>query len=129
MSSFLQSTSGRLITLSLSLALLGGGAGAVLGGMTGLTLLMLGIMLGIVASIIGVALGIERHGGYVALFVLMAPWVLFLYGIGTLLAFTYQPSAGYLLIALGLASIARAVFVSEKLDAREGTSATEVHAH
>jgi hypothetical protein len=129
MSGFLQSTSGRLITLSLSLALLGGGAGAVLGGVTGVTLLMLGILLGIVASIMGVAFGIERHGGYVALFVLMSPWALFLYTIGTFVAFNYQPSAGYLLIALGLASIARAVFVSEKLDAREETSSREVHAH
>ena len=117
MSSFTQSTSGRLITLSLSLALLGGGAGAVVGGVPGFTLLGLGLMLGVVASIIGVAVGIEQHGETLAIYVLMVPWVLFLYGVGTLVAFSYQPNVGYLLIAAGLAAITRAIFISEAREA------------
>jgi hypothetical protein len=128
MSGFTQSTSGRLITLSVSLALLGGGAGAVIGGMVGFALIVAGILLGIAASIIGVAVGIERHGEIMALYLLLAPWVLFLYGIGTLMALTYAPSAGYLFIALGLAAIARAIFVSESSAAPE-TSPQEAHAH
>lgn len=128
MSGFLRSTSGRWITLSLSLALLGGGAGAVLGGVPGFALLGLGLMLGIVASIIGVAVGIERHGETIAIYVLMAPWVLFLYGCGMLVAFNYQPNLGYLSIALGIAAIARAIFISEARDAREAAP-REAHAH
>ena len=128
MSSFLRSTAGRFITLSVSLALLGGGAGAVIGGVSGLALLGLGVMLGIVASIIGVAVGIERHGEILAIYVLMAPWVLFLYGIGALVALYNQPNAGYLFIALGIAAIARAIFISESSDAREAAP-REAHAH
>ena len=129
MSGFAQSTSGRLITLSMSLALLGGGAGAVIGGVPGLALIALGLMLGIAASIFGVAEGIERHGETIALYVLLVPWMLFLYGIGTLMALYYQPSVGYLLIALGIAAITRAIFLSEKSAAHEGTSPREAHAH
>ena len=129
MNGFTQSTSGRLITLSWSVELLGCGAGAVIGGVTGLALLSLGLMLGIVFSIIGAAVGIERHGWTIALYLILVPWLLFLYGIGTLMAFHNQPNVGYLFIALGIGAIARAIFVGEKSAASEGTQVAEAHAH
>jgi len=127
MSGFAQSTSGRLFTLAASTALLGGGAAAVIGGTTGLALLAIGLLTGIAASIVAVAFGIGDHPFETMLMVLAAPWVLFLYEVGQSVVMNYRANVGYILIALGIAALTRAIFVGEKAAAEAHPEGAHAH--
>jgi hypothetical protein len=126
MSDFLQSTSGRLLTLAVSVALLGGGAAAVVGGTAAYVLLSAGLLGAIVCAILSVAMGIERFSFEVALSLVLLPWALFLYAIGQQVVAQQRPEGGYFLIALGIAAAARAAVVKGTLAA---TQHIEAHAH
>jgi hypothetical protein len=126
MSDYAQSTSGRLLTLAVGLALLGGGAAVLLGGSMAPVLLGGGLLGGICCAILAVGLGIERFPFQTALSLISLPWILFLYVIAQSLIAHARSNGGYLLLVLAAAAFARAAFVGVKLAAPRQA---EAHAH
>jgi hypothetical protein len=126
MSDYAQSTSGRLLTLAVALALLGGGGAMILGGSMAPLLLSGGLLGGICCAILAVGLGIERFPFQTALSLISLPWILFLFVIGQSVMAHARSNGGYLLLVLAAAALARAAFVGAKLAAPRQA---EAHAH
>lgn len=126
MSNYAQSTSGRLLTLAVGVALLGGGAAALLGGSIAPVVLCSGLLGAIGCTILAVGLGIERFPFQTALSLICLPWGLFLYVLGQGVMAHARPDGGYLMLLLAAAALARAAFVGANLAAPRQA---EAHAH
>ena len=116
MSSFFQSTSGRMVTASVGVAAFGGGAAIVLGGPAALPIFCVTILAGVVLSLVGLALGVEEgFGGEAALAIILLPILLFLYTQGQGLAMEHHSMGGaYALLAVGLGCLVKAALGSTK---------------
>jgi hypothetical protein len=116
MSSFFQSTSGRMLTAAVGVASLGGGTAIVMGGSMALPIFAVTVLVAITLSIVGVALGVEEWSAYEAtLAILSLPLVLFLFSQGQQVAMRDHSMGGaYALVALGLAAFGRAAMGSPK---------------
>lgn len=107
--SFLSSTSGRLISTSISLALLGGGAASLMQQPTSLYVMSLSSFVAVVGCISALELAIEDFPGHALLSIIALPILLFLYAIGLGFVMTHFTSGGYALLALGAAALLVAV--------------------
>ena len=128
--SYLQTGSGRLITMAVGIALTGGGVAALVGGHVAVGIMCVTLLLSIVVSLFAAGLGSDKSAESVILFIATAPWALFLYVLGLGLAIEHAPQVGYALGALGALALARAAFVSEAGPARStAASSAELTAH
>ena len=128
--SYLQTGSGRLITTAAGIALTGGGVAALVGGPLAVAIMCVTLLLTIVVSLFASGLGSDKSAEPVILFIVTAPWALFLYVLGLGLAIEHAPRVGYALGALGALALARAAFVSEAGPARSAhSSSAELTAH
>jgi hypothetical protein len=95
---------GRLLSAAMALALIGGGAAAVLQNGMSQALMSLAILLGGTLGIVAVALSIEEHKTpmFTVFAVISLPVALFLYVVGLGLSMKGAPWAGYCFMGLGL---------------------------
>ena len=134
MNAFINSTSGRLISFSLALGLIGGGASVHMAETTSLYVMCASIFLAIVGCVAALQLGVDEHETPSLMGAILLPFFLFLYVIGLGVSTKFYPSWSYGFIALGLASLLvglRSVLaekdepVSAKPMARAATPATQ----
>ena len=116
MSNFFHSTSGRILSVAVGAAALGGGAAVLAGGTLAIPILCASILAGIVLSLFALAFGVEEGFLFeVALAVVLLPFVLFLsIQAQGLLMEGHHALGGAGLIAFGLGLFARAALPSGK---------------
>jgi hypothetical protein len=128
--SYLQTGSGRLITTAAGIALTGGGIAALVGGPLAIAIMCVTLLLTIVVSLFAAGLGTEKSAEPVILFIVTAPWALFVYVLGLGLAIEHAPQVGYALGILGALALARAAFVGDAKPARSfAAPSAELTAH
>ncbi|NUQ74004.1 MAG: hypothetical protein HUU21_10650 [Polyangiaceae bacterium] len=103
MSSFLRSTSGRLVAFSFALALIGGGISVHMSEMTRLYVMALTVFIGIVGGVAALQLAVEEFEGIAILNSILFPVALFLYAVGLNVSTAFHPSWSFGFIALGIA--------------------------
>ena len=130
--SYLRTGSGRLITTATGIALSGGGIAALVGGATAVAIMCVTLLLTIVVSLFAAGLGSDKSAESVILFLVTAPWALFLYVLGLGLAIEHAPQVGYAFGLLGALALARAAFLTEARAAEPASASSAehtVHAH
>jgi hypothetical protein len=111
MSDFFKSTGGRILALSVAIALLGGSAAVLMGtGEGSQILLAASLFIPIVMNIVGLPQTIEEHWGPAVLSVILLPMLLFLWAVGIAIIRAYHhhalvsPFLALGLVALGVAA-------------------------
>lgn len=105
MSSFIQSTSGRLIAFSLALALIGGGSSVHLSATASLYVMSVSVFIAIVGCVGALQLAVEEHLAASIAAVILLPFLLFMYAVGLGVGAAFHPGWSYGFIALGIASL------------------------
>lgn len=103
--SFLSSTSGRLMSSSISLALLGGGAAALLQQPVSLYVMSLSSILAVVGCIAALQLAVEEFPNHVLVSAIALPILLFLFAIALGFVMNHYTPGGYALLSLGAAAL------------------------
>jgi hypothetical protein len=116
---FFRSMAGRILALSVAIALLGGSAAVLVGGGEGsLFLLAASLFLPVVMNIVGLPTAIEEHWTAAVLSVILLPVLLFLWAIGIAVIRAYHHHALVLpFLAAGLAALVVAARPSHELTA------------
>lgn len=109
MRDFSSSTAGRLMTLSLGVALTGGGVAAVIHSSASVPVMSFSLFVPVVMNIVGLPQALEEHWFQAVLSAILLPFGLFSYAVGAAVLAAYRPDAGYALIALGLGAFALAL--------------------
>lgn len=105
MSQFFHSTSGRLMSFSISTALIGGGAAALMQQPTSLYVMALSSFMAVVGTIAALQLGIDEHPRHTILSIIILPILLFLYAIGLLFVMKHYHDGAYGILALGAVAL------------------------
>jgi hypothetical protein len=103
------SLSARLISLSVSTALIGGGVGALTDSWV---VLGLALTAAIVCGIAGLVVGIEHYGSTVMALVVALPMLLWAYATSLVVVATKFPSWSYAFIAAGMVPLLMTAFAS-----------------
>lgn len=106
MSNFIQSTSGRLMSLSISLALIGGGASAFMEQTSSLYVMAFSVFVAIVGCIASLELSIDEHPQLTVLAIIGLPVFLFLYMVALGFVMSVYAAGGYAFIGLGVGALA-----------------------
>ena len=114
MRDFIRTSGGRLLSVATAVALLGGGAAALLGQPAATWVIALFVPVVIALGFVGVAYASLEHWGIAIGAALSLPWVLFLYAVGLGVVVNYAPAAGYALGALGAGALAFALRPGER---------------
>jgi hypothetical protein len=109
MSDFSRSSTGRLMALSFGIALTGSGIATVVGLPASTVLMSASLFVPITLNIVGLAMALEEHWFGAVLGAILLPVALVAYTIGVNVLATYRPSAGYMLVALGLGALGLAL--------------------
>jgi len=121
MKAFTLSSSGRLMALSFSFALLGGGISTQLPKPASLYVMSLSLFAAVVLNIVGLPEAIEDFAYEAILSAIALPVALFLYVIGLGVVTTFHPTAGYAILAAGVVTLGFALRpASLKLAPRKG---------
>lgn len=105
MSSFIRSTSGRLVAFSFALALIGGGASVHASATTALYVMSLSVFIGIVGCVAALQLAVEDFEATSILGSIALPVMLFMFAIGLGVTTAYYKAGSYGFMALGVASL------------------------
>lgn len=114
MREFIRTSGGRLLSVSTAVALLGGGAAALLGEPSATWVVALFFPVVIALGFLGVAYASLEHWGIAIGAAIALPWVLFVYAIGLGVVVNYAPAVGYALGALGAGALAFALRPAER---------------
>jgi hypothetical protein len=106
MTAFTRSTSGRLMTLSLSLALIGGGASALMQPDMSMYVMNGSLFAAVVAGVASMQLALDEFPSHTVLSLILLPFALFLYVVGLGVMKAYYPAMAYVPLVLGLLSLA-----------------------
>ena len=109
MSEFFESRPGRILVLSVAVALIGGSAAALMGpGDVSNLVFSASLFLPIVMNVVGLPEAIEDHAYHAILAVIALPVLLILWAVGIGVTRAYQQHVGltYLFLAAGLAALA-----------------------
>jgi len=101
MAKFIESTSGRLMSFSVSAALLGGGASALMQSPTSLYVMAFSTFGAVVGCVAALQLGIEDHHEETVMAVIFLPMLLFLYAVALGFVMNYYQAGAYAFLALG----------------------------
>ena len=105
MSSFINSTSGRLISFSLALGLIEGGVSVHLSAPTSLYVMASSVFVAIVGCVAALELAADDFEYEAIMGAILLPVFLFLYAIGLGVSMTFHPTWSYGFIAVGVASL------------------------
>jgi len=124
---FVRTTGGRLVALAVAVALIAGGAAALLHEPSATWVVALAFPVAVALGFVGVAYASLDHWDVAVGLALSLPWVLFLYVIGVGLAVSLAPVVGYVLAVLGAGALAFALRPAERLIAtkRENAAALD----
>lgn len=112
MNAFLRSTPGRVIVLSIGLALLVGGVGTMVGTSLGPAILCVALMIGFMGGFIATGMATRNWPVQALVTVLAVPPALFAYALGLGYAVGHQlVSAGFVLVGAGLLAISIAALI------------------
>jgi hypothetical protein len=125
MNAFLKTSSGRLLVLAISLFLLGGAA-AVLGEPAATMVFALSFPVAIAIGVVALFTGTTESLGSVMLAAILLPLALFIYAPVVFVIGVYMPSAGYLVIALGLGALGIALRPTAGAETGASTGTSEI---
>lgn len=129
MTPYRSSLAGRIILMSTSVALAGGGAAALVG-LPSFAAISAVLLLTIAGGIFGVGLGIEEHPEATAALVIGLPFALFAYALVLQLVLADAPGTGGLLVLLGLVPMVLAFLpAGQRVATRPVVEQVSAHAH
>ena len=105
MGQFIHSTSGRLMSFSITTALIGGGVSAFMAPPTSLYVMVFSSFVAITGCIASLQLGIEDHPKTTILSIILLPILLYLYAIGLFFVMKHYTEGAYGILALGACSL------------------------
>lgn len=105
MNGFAQSRTGRLMALSFGIALIGGGASALIAAPASLYLMSLSVITAIALNIVGLPDALEDFPFEVVLSAIVLPVALFLFATALGVITLYYPKLGFVLVAAGMGSL------------------------
>lgn len=95
-------THGRILSIAITVALMGGGIAATIHDSTGIALMCVSLLGGVVLTLVALAMAIEKRPAFSALCAIVLPLVFFLYAVGLTVSIHHHATWGaYGFIGLG----------------------------
>lgn len=111
---------GRLLSIALAVALIGGG---IAGAMHNIPLMCVSLLGGIITTVLAIGVSIERDTTFAVMAAVLLPFIMFLYAVGIGVVMHDAPNAAWAFVGLG------AVFAGLGLMGRTQPAAATGEAH